>query len=260
MPERVLVTGSAGSVGRMIVPLLAAQLRVRGFDLVATPGADSVVGSIFEPAELDAALRGVDAIVHLAGIPGEAPWGELLRVNVDGTQRVLDAARRGGVARVILASSNHAVGFTERAGATDLPSDARARPDTFYGVSKAAMEALGSYYHHKHGLDVVSIRIGTAEPQPSSRRALTTWISPRDLAGLVTAAVRAPGPLDAVVWGISDNTGSPFSLDSARALGWEPLDDAARAVAEGDTDSWGDLAPESEADRRYVGGDFTTLA
>ena len=262
MPERVLLTGSSGSVGRMISPHLAAQVTVRGFDLLAPQpsrddGADSVVehvtGSILEPAQLAVALEGVDAVVHLAGIPGEAAWNDLLRVNIDGTHAVLEAARLAGVRRIVLASSNHAVGFVAREQAS-IPSDLPPQPDSFYGVSKAAGEALGHLYHRRYGMDVVSIRIGTAEPLPPTVRSLATWISPRDLAGLVVAAIRAPSPLDAVVWGMSANANSPFSLDSGRALGYLPYDDARRVAAElGLT-----LAPESEADRRFVGGDFTT--
>jgi uronate dehydrogenase len=275
MTETVLLTGSSGSVGRMITPyLLAAGMRVRGFDLAAPPPPEPplvelplvepvetplehpthTTGSILDPAALDAALVGVDAVVHLAGIPTEAAWADLLSANIDGTQRVLEAARRNGVRRVILASSNHAVGFVpaeQSAIASDLPP----QPDTFYGVSKAALEALGHYYHSKHGMDVVSIRIGTAEVTPPTRRSLRTWISPRDLGGLVVAGIRAQSPVDAVVWGISPNAGSPFRLDAGIALGWQPQDDATRVVAERDLE----LAPESDADRRYVGGDFTAL-
>src|SRR5690606_18640904 len=59
---------------------------------------------------LSAAFTGADAVVHLAGIPDEAPLPDLLRANVEGVQHVLEAARRAAVPRVVLASSNRATG------------------------------------------------------------------------------------------------------------------------------------------------------
>ncbi len=260
---RILLTGAAGSVGRMIAPRLSQRVDLRAFDLdpgpldAGTLGAgriEMVRGSILDPTELAAALRGMDAVVHLAGIPREAAWADLLRVNIDGTQRVLEAARVAGVRRIVLASSNHAVGFTPLT-VEPLAGELPARPDTLYGVSKAAAEALGSYYADRFGMDVVSIRIGTADRLPTTERSLTTWISPDDPASLILAALETPSPVNAVIWGMSPNSGSPFSLESGRALGWAPGDDAARVVAERGLS----LGPASDADRRFVGGAFTEL-
>ena len=65
-----------------------------------------------------------------------------------------EAARRAGTPRVIFASSNHAVGFTPRS-AFPVPDYAFPAPDTYYGVSKASVEALAAMYHHRYGLDAV---------------------------------------------------------------------------------------------------------
>ena len=72
---------------------------------------------------------------------------------------MFEAARRAGVPRVVFASSNHAVGF--HPAVDPVPDDLPPRPDTYYGVSKVAGEALGSLFHDRYGLDVVCLRIGT---------------------------------------------------------------------------------------------------
>ena len=141
----VLLTGARGRIASMVRPLLVAA----GWDLTcldrdAGDDPDVQAVDILDGQALDAATAGCRAVVHLAGISGEAPLPEVLRVNVHGTQAVLDAALRRGIQRVVLASSNHAVGFWERSGDHRLGVDIRARPDSFYGVGKVAAEALVS--------------------------------------------------------------------------------------------------------------------
>ena len=137
-------------------------------------------------------------MIHLGGIPGEAPWPQILEVNIDGTYKVFEAARRAGVGRVMYASSNHAVGFRPRAD-FPVPDYAFPAPDTYYGVSKVAGEALGSLYHYRYGLDSICIRILTCAERPPDVRSLSTWLSPDDAGRLFEAACprrpRLPGDL-----------------------------------------------------------------
>ena len=120
------------------------------------------------------------------------------------THRVLEAAVAHRVRRVVYASSNHAVGFTPRTPM--LAVDARARPDSFYGFGKAACEALCSLYHDRHGLAVACLRIGSFRDRPTTRRHLSTWLSPGDAIRLVDACLRSPDLGFAIVYGISGNT------------------------------------------------------
>jgi len=78
-------------------------------------------------------------------------------------------AREAGVQRVLLASSIHAVGFHTPASveAVEVPTP---RPDTYYGVGKVVMEALGQLYADRFGMSVVAARLGTVEPEPTSIR------------------------------------------------------------------------------------------
>ncbi len=86
---------------------------------------------------------------------------------------------------------------------------------------------------------------------------LATWLSPADCARLVHAALTAPGVGHTVVNGISANTRAWWDLASARALGYEPQDDAEAYAAEV-TAEHGELDPAS-ADARLLGGFFTTV-
>ncbi|MGT2463657.1 NAD-dependent epimerase/dehydratase family protein [Sinomonas atrocyanea] len=180
---RIALTGAAGSLARDIIP----HLRRCGYELVcldqAEPahpmGCEWVIASIHDADRLREAFAGCAAVVHLAGIPLEASWEEISRTNIDGTQAVLEAARAARVPKAVLASSIHATGYTHVPAEGDLlPDDVPVRPNTFYGVSKAAVEALGSLYADRYGLDVVCLRIASRFSRPENERMLSTWLSP----------------------------------------------------------------------------------
>lgn len=240
----VLVTGSAGTIGTALMQRLPSLgWDVRGFD--RADGHD-----ITNATHLDAALEDVSAIVHLAGMPTEAPWPVIRDANIEGTFQVFEAARRRGVRRIVYASSNHAVGFTPVR--EDLPPDLPPRPDTLYGVSKVFAEALGRYYTDRYEMQVACLRIGTFAELPPDTRSLSTWLSPGDCARLVDACLRAPDLTYALLWGISNNTRRTWSLDSAIALGYRPQDDAEDHRAD---------VPEGSSypSDALVGGGFTSV-
>lgn len=264
MTERILITGAAGGVGTLMRPRLAAAGRVlRLLDIGELPaGSDGEnvelrTASVTDQAAMDAACEGVDAIIHLGGHSLEQPWQDILTVNIDGTHTVLEAARRNGVKRVILASSNHAAGFHRR-GAEDIPDYAFPRPDTYYGVSKVAVEALGALYSDRYGLDVIAIRIGSCFEKPRDVRMLSTWLSPDDCARMLEACLATPSPGYRVIWGVSDNTRRWVSLDEAKALGYQSEDDSERYADEVIAEH-GMPAPDGP-ELNYVGGVWVTSA
>jgi uronate dehydrogenase len=244
----VLLTGAAGRVGTALTARLPASgWQLRLFDRVEMPG--GVVGDVTSPSDLDAALAGVDAVVHLAGLPTEAPWPVIRDANIEGTVQVFEAARRAGVRRVVYASSIHAAGF---AAVSDvLPADAPPRPDTLYGVSKVFGEVLGRYYADRYGLQVACLRLGTFEERPHDVRSLPTWLSPDDCARLVDACLRVPELGYSIVWGVSANTRCTWNVEAGRALGYRPQDDA-------ESYAFALSAEPPDPTDRFVGGGFTS--
>ncbi|WP_405163342.1 NAD(P)-dependent oxidoreductase [Nocardia sp. NBC_01499] len=237
---RILITGAGGGIGTLMRPRLRHPDRVlRLLDLTELPApttderVEIVTGSLTDADTMVAACRDVDAIIHLGGISREDSWERVLAVNVDGTHTVLEAARQAGVSRIVLASSNHAVGY--RAVETDpnlIAGEAPPRPDTYYGFSKAAIEALGSLYHSRFGMDVICVRIGSCFERPNDVRGLSMWLSPDDCARLFEACVSAESPGFRVIWGVSKNTRAVVSLREAEALGYRSLDDAEKFATE----------------------------
>jgi uronate dehydrogenase len=251
---RVLVTGAAGSIGRVVTVGLADRgHEIVGLDLVPPPDGFDGPWHLIDCADPDAvasvfAESSLDAVVHLAGHPGEASLPDSLTSHVVTTAALLDAMVEHDVTRMVYAGSNHAVGRTPR---RDLVTeDARPRPDTFYGVGKVAAEAVMSLYADRYGIDAVSCRIGSFLPQPETLRNLSTWLSHDDCVRMVEAALTAPAPGFAVLYGISANTRAWWDLEPGRALGYEPQDDAEEFA--------GQVAPRDEDEREaaYVGGPF----
>src|ERR1700728_5147986 len=149
--------------------------------LAQPPGPDevSVTASVTDMAAMTAVCAGADVVIHLGGIPTEDAWAPILDVNINGTYTVFEAARRAGVPRVVFASSTHAVGFTPRSD-FPVPDFAYPAPDTYYGASKAAGEAVAALYARRYGLDAICIRILSCFERPTGPRMLGSWLSPDD--------------------------------------------------------------------------------
>jgi NAD(P)-dependent dehydrogenase (short-subunit alcohol dehydrogenase family) len=232
----ILITGAAGGIGAMLRPRLARPGRtLRLLDtapLTAGPGEEAVTASVTDIDAMTGACAGVAVVIHLAAIADEAPWQRIMDVNIQGTYVAFEAARRAGVPRVVYASSNHAVGFTPRSR-FPVPDYGFPAPDTFYGVAKVTGEALAALYHARYGMDAICLRILSCSETPISLRMLSTWLSPGDAGRLFEACLTVPEPGFRVAFGVSANTrGGWVSLTEARALGYEPRDDAEVYAAE----------------------------
>ncbi|MES2977820.1 MAG: NAD(P)-dependent oxidoreductase [Pseudomonadota bacterium] len=105
-------------------------------------------------AHLGAVLPSVSEVEPAVGI----------RLNVEGTAHVLDAAKRNGVKRVVMASSKAAYGPArgEHAAPRYLPvaETMLPEPNTVYGITKYASEMLGNWYARTHGIEFAALRFG----------------------------------------------------------------------------------------------------
>ena len=230
--DTILITGGLGRIGQSLSKNLRGVYRTRSFDLRPSPEADeNSVGNITDIDALVDACRGVCAIVHLAGIPTEAPFDLLLDTNIRGTYCVYEAARRAGVERVVFASTNHVTGMWERDGVFVTP-DMPVRPDSLYGVSKASGEAIARYFADAYGVRSVCLRIGgfSANGEFGAGRGLWMTITAKDMTQLVDKSIRTDA-LFAVVNGLSDNPKAQGDLSSAREwLHYAPEDRADDAL------------------------------
>ena len=235
--RRIVFTGASGGIGTMTRPLLAKLYpglvlsdRVKPKDL--QPGETFVAADLTKPEEVVAAVKGAHSIIHLGGHSVEGTWDQILQANIIGCYNVFEAARQAGVKRVILASSNHAVGFYPRK--RKIRTDVTVRPDSRYGVSKAFGEALGALYADKHGMAVTCLRIGNVGPRPLDVRRLSIWISPEDIVQLFRIGLEHPDIRFDILYGASDNEASWWDNSRARQLGYRPTGKAEdhRAQAE----------------------------
>src|SRR5690242_17340302 len=101
---KILITGGAGHVGRKLRGELAGRYQFRVMDAQPVtdlrPGEEAVQADITDLAAVEKAMEGMDGCIHLAAIPIEAPWEEMLPVNIAGTANIYEAARRKGVRRI----------------------------------------------------------------------------------------------------------------------------------------------------------------
>ncbi len=235
--KKVLITGAAGRIGQVMRTGLKDRYDLRLMYhrtvLEAVEGEEVAMGSVADMAAIEAAVDGVDAVVHMAGDPStSAPWESVLEKNIQGVYCTYEACRKKGVKRVIFASTNHVTGFYEQDGAYTTP-EMPERPDSLYGVSKAFGEDLGRYYVDEYGLEVICLRIGSFQPDSAVRerkgdRILSTWLSHRDCVQLVRCGIEADVRFG-IYYGISGNTRAYWDIQSARQeLGYEPEDNAER--------------------------------
>jgi UDP-glucose 4-epimerase len=219
MTRRVLVTGGAGFVGATLVRrLVEGGHTVRVFDNYSTgdasylAGVDAelVEGDIRDAAALDAALAGMDAVIHLAAAGSvvmsvQDPVTNF-DVNVVGTFRVLDAARRAGVERTVQASTGGALigDATPPVSELSLP-----KPISPYGASKLAGEGYAYAFAKAYGLRTVALRFANVYGPWSARKqgAMTLFFR----------AIHAGEPL--VIYG-----------DGSSSRDYTHVDDIARAL------------------------------
>ncbi len=240
MTKRLLITGSEGLIGRLLVEALQDYDIVR-LDRLKKKARNYVCADISEYEALERQLAPwgrVDCVVHLAADSSvDAGWESVLRHNIMGTHNIFDFARKRG-AKVVFASSNHVTGKYENDPPSppwknDSPAvisaDMTARPDSYYAVSKLLGEVLGRYFSEAYGISVICLRIGSVlenDNPETDDRFRSTWLSHGDLAQLVRLSLQADIPFG-IYYGVSNNTRRFWDIsDAERDLGYRPKDNA----------------------------------
>ena len=257
--HRLLLTGAAGGLGRVLRPRLKAYCEVLRLSDVAdlgsaAQGEEVVLARLEDRAALTALLQGVDAVVHLGGVSTEGPFDPILQANIIGVYNLYEAARIQGARRIVFASSNHVTGFY-RQDEVISPADPM-RPDGFYGVSKAFGENLARFYFDRYGIETACLRIGSSFPEPKDRRMLATWLSYDDLERLVVASLTAPVVGHSVIYGVSDNSTSWWDNAPARHIGYRARDSSEPFRA--DREAREPVLDPTDPATRYQGGAFVT--
>jgi uronate dehydrogenase len=228
---KVLVTGSAGAIGKPVCRELERRgHQVRGLDRVPTPGvSDHVVADLVERGRVRAAAVGMDAVVHLAAVPNDADFSELVGPNVVGLFHVMDAARQAGVGRVVLASSIQVLG---RRG--DMPGPARvdeAHPGNHYALTKVWAEEMGAMYARRFGMSVIAVRIAWMVRNPEEARHMlerprpNLYLGAHDAGRFFALAVEAKEIGFAVLYAASIGGEELFDMEPAlRLIGYQAED------------------------------------
>ncbi len=255
----VLLTGAAGRVATAVRPFLRQRFALRLHDRVAPPdlqaGETVVVGDLADRAHVREALRGVDAVVHLACVHGvDLTFEPGLDANYRAAVHLLDEARRAGIARFVYASSHHVHGAHPRDG---FAGDGAAfAPDAYYGLGKAFGELACALHATRFGLRTLVVRIGNADPQVADDRSLRLWASGRDLAALFAIGLEHPDVRHDVVYGVSECPEPLYPNARAHELGYRAQDRALDHLADGFVPY--EAMPERSG-RAFVGGAYAVL-
>ena len=226
----VLVTGAAGFLGsRVIDALLAGGIgaqpvsRIVAADLspcpIADPRVDVRVGTIADPAFVDEIVeRDVSVVFHLAAVlsgQSEAEFDLGMRVNVDGTRQLLEAARRLGTRPGFVFSSTVAVFGGDLPD--EVPEDQVLTPQTSYGTAKAIAELLVSEYSRRGFVEGVACRLATITVRPGApNSALSSFVSGIIREPLAGIEAVCPVPLDTRLWISSPDVVTANLIHAAR--------------------------------------------
>ena len=232
--KTILLTGAAGTIGTALRSHLGELYHFRCLDLKPIPEIDDMwVADIADFHTVYQAMLGVDAVIHLAANPdNDQSWHDVYTSGIGGTYNVFETARRGGIRKIIYASSCHVLGAREIWQKKYATPDMPAHPNSLYGAGKLFGEVLGRFFVEYHNMSVICLRIGAFyetlwQIESSQAHVLSAWCSARDLAQLVKKSLETDGLGFQIFYGVSNNTRRFWDIGNAQKLvGYQPQDNA----------------------------------
>ena len=214
--KKVVITGTAGLLG----PWVVRHFLEAGYDVLSAdlrkpdpPLARHITVDLTNIGECYGALAGADAVVHLAAIPEAYSHANevTFQNNVMATYNILESADTLGIRKAVVASSECTYGIVfSRTGIgpayVPMDEDHPCRPEDAYGLGKIVGEEIARAINRRHGMQIVSLRLGNViTPErysrfpdfihdPAERRGiLWSYIDARDIATACRLAVEADG-------------------------------------------------------------------
>lgn len=238
---RVLLTGARGKVASKVIPELRRHCRLHRTDITPAHAEenDYTQADLRDFSNLEEVVAGYDAIVHMAiaAEPRERekvgkgeidPFEEMiLRVNVEGTTHLFEAARRQNVKKIVFISSMTVLWGNRHRSHYDHLTDLE--PKNLYACSKIFGENLAKMYHRRHGMSAICLRIG--QPYPihpeadfawqTNRRSRSIYVSMEDITRSVLCALQTSQPFGIYnIVSASDN--QRVDLSHAKEIGYVP--------------------------------------
>ncbi|EJL6507071.1 NAD(P)-dependent oxidoreductase [Vibrio cholerae] len=220
---RILVTGSAGRVGRAIYIKLMRTHDVVGIDKTPCSTAD-YIGDIRDSTLIDGVLKNIDVIVHTAALHaphvGLVPDSEFTSINVDATEKLALAGVKAGVKHFIFTSTTALYGYasTPKSIAGWIDEEVTPQPKSIYHKSKIAAETKLEEISNLFQFPVTVLQMSRCFPEPADLMAvfrLTRGIDARDVANAHLCAVekRLSGFNRFIISGAT-----PFHFSDCKAL------------------------------------------
>ena len=239
--EKILITGASGYLAQFVIDRLRGAYQLTLTDIAepdrAFPDTTFIKADVTNPAEIEAACAGQDAVVHLVALVRERfgkPASLFADVMVKGTWNVAEACVQQGVQKLVNISS---ISACHPAPGAKLPykvgDDFVFGPgDIYYSLAKYLGEQIGAAYHQAHGLDVIHVRPGVIagdghNPGPTAPDVATdawfVYVDPRDVAQCVARAIETETVKYGAYNAVAGRADSRFAWEAAKEeLGYSP--------------------------------------